>query len=322
MRHPQKEGALVERIQRHNHRQLSRELFATWAQTWGLSLGFAITQSVDEAEKIVSDAIVALVARKSASPRTIPLEDAETDFEPTDFAATIWQLASPKAFRGFGADSFFKLSVLTRAVVMLKLRARFSRGQIAEALDLPIDQIESHLESARLVHSGGRNWLVSPALNEVDGFATCPQWERVYQIPQHYVWKAKQKIDGQKVQEKNADAVVRAEFLQEIFDRYVGNDLDDKTTKALHCHLSDCTTCRKGFVHFRKTYNDWVTTIPTVEADAALQKHLDGVSKQATRQLAGNPTAWLAFKQSLRNPQLRAILVLLAAGLIYVYFKN
>lgn len=310
----------MDRGSRSEQKRFSRELFSTWSQNWGLSLAFAITQSVDESEKVVADAIVALVARKT-SARTMAVDDTEAEFEPSDFAATIWELASSKAFRGFGADSFFKLPVLTRAVVMLKLRARFSRSQIADSLDVTVEQVDSHLESARLVHTGGRSWLISPTEQSTEAFSTCPQWERVYSVPQHFVWKANQKSTTQN-EKANTDVFAKTEFLQEVFDRYVGNDLDTKTTQALHTHLTDCTTCRNGFVHFRKTYNDWMTTIPVVEPDAELQKHIEGVSKYAAKTLSNEPSPFTAVKAVFRNTQFRAILVFLVLSFLYIYMKQ
>ncbi len=132
----------MERSTRLIQKSFSRELFTAWSESWGLSLAFAITQSVDDSEKAVSEAIVALVARKTNGRHTLAIDDTEGEMEPTDFAAAIWQIALPKAFRGFGADSFFKLPVSTRAIVMLKLRAKFSRQQIVDALDIPAEQIE------------------------------------------------------------------------------------------------------------------------------------------------------------------------------------
>lgn len=300
----------MDRETRQIQKKFSTELFSTWAESWGLSLAFAVTQSVDEAEKVVSEAIVALVARKTGGKHSMALDDSEAEFEPADFAAAIWQIATPKAFQGFGADSFFKLPVLTRAVVMLKLRAKFSRQQIADSLGISPNQIESHLESARLLHSSGRSWLVPSTAANTDAAQSalqiCPQWERVYEIPHKYVQKPSAKTD----------------FLQEIFDRYVGNDLDNKTSQALHGHLVSCDACRTGFVHFRKTYNDWITTIPVVEADESLRKHLNGVSRSAARTLIGRPNPWIALRALSRNWQIRVIGVLFLLNLLYVFLKR
>src|SRR5581483_3242928 len=150
-------------------KKLIMDRYQGWAEVWGLSLAFAVTQSLEKAERAIADAIVALIAAETtaeaqASRAQYSLPKGESSgkslklpvsVNAVRFAAVLWELSDRQAFRGFGGDTFFKLPAIARAIVTLKIKARFSRVQIAAALHLQMKQVDDHLENARLLFSGG-----------------------------------------------------------------------------------------------------------------------------------------------------------------------
>ncbi|MBI3557437.1 MAG: hypothetical protein HY074_14325 [Deltaproteobacteria bacterium] len=191
-------------------RKLVIERYTYWSETWGMSLAFAVTQSVEKSERIMADAIVALMAAVTEQQGVAMIEarlaqyhrnngaeltnDLPTKAKPapllhgitaTRFAAVIWEMANAQAYRGFGIDPFFRMPAIARAVVIMKIKAQFSRQQIAGVLRITANQVDDHLENARLLFSDGRPWVeASPELN-IQGTSwtpECPQWNSIPMI--------------------------------------------------------------------------------------------------------------------------------------------
>ena len=276
------------------------ERYTGWVETWGVSFCFAVTQSLEKAERIVADAIVALVATEleqeaefgpelhSKNQKGPALPSSVTA---TRFAATLWEIANKDAYRGFGADAFFRMPAIARAIVVLKAKAQFSRAQIATTLNIKPAQVDDHLENARLLFSDGRPWLASsPGLQVSDDrwVPECPQW---------------------------TGAVIRANEsattnLQDVFAHYVGNDLDPETGQKLHSHLVVCTTCRTSFAHFKKQYLDWAGSIPSIEPDSDMRDHLKRVTNMAFKVRRHAPPKLMPGVRRLwREGQIKAVFV-------------
>lgn len=259
------------------------ERYTGWAENWGLSFAFAVTQSVDKSEIIVSDAIAALVATD--------IERASLPISATRFASVLWETANVHAYRGFGTDTFFRMPAVARAIVILKIRAQLSRQQIADALRISLRQVDDHLENSRLLFSEGRSWLLSSpnlTIEEDRWTPECPQW----------------KATAPRSSEELGLS------LQDIFAQYVGNDLDADQGHKLHSHLLVCTTCRTSFAHFKKQYLDWAGSIPAIEVDAQLRKELTKVTRMALRvKRRGPPSPWPGLHRILRDAQVRALLL-------------
>lgn len=275
-------------------RKLITDRYLGFSENWGMSLSFAVTQSVEKAERIVADAIVALIARDDVEDRKNPSSAGASKTElPTSatavrFAQTVWELSNAEAFRGFGADTFFRMPAIARAIVVLKTKAQFSRAQIAQILNVATSQVDDHLENARLLFSDGRPWIgASPGL-QVAGASwapECPQWKAT---------APRSELEGQDI--------------QTIFANYVGNDLDTESGRKLHGHLVVCTTCRSNFAHFKRQYTDWTNSIPVIDTDPALKKHLTKVTKTAlkmNRRAAPSPLP--GIRRILRDSQVRAM---------------
>lgn len=319
-------------------RKLVTERYTTWSETWGMSFAFAVTQSVEKSERIIADAIVALVAAVTEQEGVAMVEarlaqyrrdkGAEiTDELPvkakpapllhgitaTRFAAVIWEMANAQAYRGFGIDPFFRMPAIARAVVIMKTKAQFSRQQIAGVLRITAFQVDDHLENARLLFSDGRPWIeASPALT-VNGIESatwspeCPQWNSA--APRQT------SEEGGK-------------HLQDIFAQYVGNDLDVDTGQRLHSHLIVCTACRSNFSHFKKQYSDWSTSIPMIETAPEMRKHLKKVTKMALkvkRHEAGDAPKALPglnkiLRRTLRDGQIRAMVYGATAVMFFQFY--
>ena len=320
-------------------RKLVTERYTVWSETWGMSLAFAVTQSVEKSERIIADAIVALVAAVTEQEGVAVVEarlaqyrrdkgaeitdDLPTKAKPTPspllhgitatrFASVIWEMANAQAYRGFGIDTFFRMPAIARAIVMMKTKAQFSRQQIAGILRITANQVDDHLENARLLFSDGRPWIeASPQLN-VNGQAEswtpeCPQW------------------NSAAPRQTNEEG---GKHLQDIFAHYVGNDLDVDTGQRLHSHLIVCTACRSNFAHFKKQYADWSTSIPMIETAPEMRKHLTKVTKMALkvkRHTAGDapkalPGIRKILRRTIRDGQIRAMVYGAAAVMFFQFY--
>jgi hypothetical protein len=198
------------------------------------------------------------------------------------FAGVLWELVESHAYRGYSADSFFKLPPVTRAIVLLKAKAKLSRQQIATALKIRISEVDAHLENSRLSFSSGKSWLEgSPAVFVRDNswMPDCPHW------------------------------AVTAQPIQEVFAHYAGGDLDPDSGQKLQSHLLVCTSCRGNFNHFKKQYLDWADAVPAIETDPSLKKHLTDVARLALKvSRKGPPSIWPGLRKVLADGQTRFVL--------------
>ncbi|MEW6057219.1 MAG: hypothetical protein AB1540_11450 [Bdellovibrionota bacterium] len=251
------------------------EKYLAWAESWGLSLGYAVTQSVEKAERAVADAVVALT-----------LQDQVTSER---FAGVLWEFADREAYRGFGSDLFFRMPAIARAAVVLKLKARFTRAQIASALKLSQRQLDSHLENARLLFSDGKSWTGATAGLEIEEDRWVPNCKR---------WSAEAPIP-------------------EVFSHYIGNDLDPDTGTRLHEHMADCDTCRTSFSYFKKQYLDWASSVPSVEPDNEFKKQVEQVTLTALKlKNRKGPSPWPGLLRVIDESQVRVLLASLAVFFI------
>lgn len=295
-------------------KKLIVERCTSWIEAWGLSLAFAVTQSLERSERLVADAIVALIATELEQEAEFGPELREarrkgpfvpTSVNPVRFAATIWELADKEAYRGFGADAFFRMPAVARAIVVLKAKARFSRVQIAHAVGVRPNQVDDHLENARLLFSDGRPWLgAGPGvrITEESWVPECPQWDS----------EASVSVLGATAEPQN-----NSQTLQETFARYIGNDLATEDGHKLHSHLVVCTSCRTSFAHFKRQYLDWASSVPAIEPDKDLRKHLKKVSSMAFKvRRNGPPRALPGMRRLIRDGQVLAVLFGAASLLI------
>ena len=276
------------------------ERYTGWVETWGVSFCFAVTQSIEKAEHIVAEAIVALVATELEQEAEFGPELGDknkkgpalpSSVNAVRFAGTLWEIANKDAFRGFGADAFFRMPAVARAIVVLKAKAQFSRNQIATALNIKLSQVDDHLENARLLFSDGRPWLTSsPGVQVTDERwePECPQWSAA---------------------DLRANETATTN-LQDVFAHYVGNDLDTETGQKLHSHLLVCTTCRSSFAHFKKQYLDWAGSIPSIEPDNDMRAHLKKVTNMAFKvRRHGPPKLMPGVRRIWRDGQIKAVLM-------------
>lgn len=311
-------------------RKLITDRYLGWSELWGLSLAFAVTQSVEKSERVVADAIVALIAAdveqeaQAMARARMGRPDREShpdnsgarriQVSATRFAGAIWELALAQAFRGFGADTFFRMPAIARAIVVLKAKAQFSRGQIAETLRTDLRQVDNHLENAQLLFSDGRSWLeTSPGLI-VEGskwMPECPQWNAT--APRS---ETNGRAEGVRAAGAERD-------LQWVFAQYVGNDLDSEANQRLHSHLVVCTACRTSFGRFKKQYVDWTGSIPAIESDPELRKHLTKVTRMAFKMRRGAPPRALpGLRKLLRDSQIQAMVAGAALVMVFQIFVH
>lgn len=289
------------------------ERYTDWAGTWGVSLAFAVTQSVDAAEAIVADAIVGVIAALAAvtnasdaslsvvkdSGRGATKRKASRFALPASvnairFATAIWDASQRQAFRGHTQDPFFRMSPATRAAVLLKLKVGFSRDAVAVILGLPPALVNEHLQNARLLFAKGKAWIVeSPGVTVPESplpFGAAKTW-----IPECPQWAGSDGYD-----------------VQDLWARYLGHDLDPAAEGHLHQHLIACSVCRASFVKFKDGYADWASAIPIVEVEPELKSHLRKISRMAlsAHDKPGAPSPWPGMRKLLRDPTAQNLMIL------------
>ncbi|MBI3544013.1 MAG: hypothetical protein HY075_12145 [Deltaproteobacteria bacterium] len=296
------------------------ERYTGWSENWGLSLAFAVTQSVEKAEQVVAEAIVALTtaaaeaeAEQARTPTPTPGRPPAplSAISSQRFAAVLWEMANAQAYRGFGADAFFRMPAVARAIVVLKTRALFSRGQIAGIVRVSVEQVDGHLENARLLFSDGRPWLEeSPSLHLSAGETGEQHW-----VPECPQWKA--------TAPRSSEA---GPTIQDIFAQYVGNDLDPDTGNRLHSHLIVCSACRTNLSYFKRQYSDWINSVPALDAAPELRRHLTKVAKTALKlkrpRLGGEVSPWPGIRKLMANGQILAMVYgagLFMAGQLFLH---
>src|SRR5262245_22023490 len=84
-------------------RQSILERYLGWTESWALTLAFAITQSHEKSDRLLADAMVALIATEAM----VPLRELTASSHAVRFASVLWETAQTEAYRGFGSESFF-----------------------------------------------------------------------------------------------------------------------------------------------------------------------------------------------------------------------
>jgi lambda repressor-like predicted transcriptional regulator len=128
-------------------------LYLQWAESWGFTLAFSITQSLPKAEQCIADAMVALVVSSADKPE---ITSKAPKAEVLRFANSIWAHSKRHAFQGVSSDLFFRASPVIRACVVLKVNAKFSRIQIAKALGISPSDVDASLAIARDTFYSGK----------------------------------------------------------------------------------------------------------------------------------------------------------------------
>lgn len=281
--------------------QSPEEAYADWSQKWALALAYGVTQDQALAEKSVGEALVgALVSRpsvrstggagaKGAVATVVPAASVLAHHDLlVDFATRVLRSASPRTFRGFSSEEFFKLPIITRAAVMLKVKGRFSRAQTARVLGVSDIEAERLLESARLAFTRGRPWLVSGGFRQLEDarlVAPCPNPE-----------------DGR------------------LYARYLEHDLTSDETVVLHRHFVACTLCRGNLVRFKNVYNDWLFSLPEPEVNKAAQNVIKktialGIKARREHRTQVTPSPWPGLRRVLADRQTQLLLLSLVAFL-------
>lgn len=251
-------------------KQALSEAYLSLTQSWGMTLVFSVTQSLELSEKTVAEAVVALIATevKSEAKRLTSTERAEL------FAKTLCEMALPLAFRGFTTESFYRMTPVARAAVILKVRAGFSMPRLSKILALTESRVEEFLENARLLFSSGSPWVESGV--ELSGAG-------------HFS--------------------PAREDLQDTFAKYLGADLDADESRKLQDHLMDCDGCRKNFSYFKHRYSEWQSSLPQISLEADQQKKLKKISKMAFAADRSIPNPWAGMRAVMRENQVRAFLL-------------
>ena len=284
----------------------AEEAYADWAQKWALALAHSVTQDQAGAEMAVGEALVGALAT-SPRPQRLPasaggggggaaLATAAVAAEATlehhdllvDFAARVVKAASGRAFRGFSSEEFYKLPVITRAAVMLKVKGRFSRGQTAQVLGVSEAEAERLLESARLAFTRGKPWLAtgpSRQLEDARLVAPCPNLE-----------------DGR------------------LFARYLEHDLGSDETVLHHRHFVACSLCRGNLVRFKNIYNDWLFSLPEPEVNKAAKSVIRktialGLKARRDRRIQSTPSPWPGLRRVLEDRQTAMLAIAIVAFL-------
>ncbi len=271
-----------------------RDTYLDLARLWGLTVAYSITQNAQVAEQIVADAMAAVltldilaVGNASFSPSQL-----QRSYCAVRFAGKIWELSREHMFRGFTHDSFFRLPPMTRAAVVLKTRARLSRAQLAQAFSIEAEVIDSLLESARLLFTEGRSWLAPansgarrPSSNTVSE-PSCPLWATDARSAEHLP-------------------------LQELFSRYLGNDLSAVDATDLSQHLFKCAPCRHAFESFKRCYQAWSSSIPEMVLDPSAERYFDQVASStiALNRRGRSPSPWPGVRKILLDRQIQFLIL-------------
>ncbi len=276
----------------------SAENLLNWSNSWGLSLAYSVTHSFDSAEEIVADASVALqasssVANLSSSARAVKL------------ARTIWDIASHRAYKLPTEDTFFKMAPLTRAICVLRTKAKFSKIQIAESLGVGVGNVSEHLDNARLNFTDGRTWIESsaqPVVNEgkTEWAPECPYW----------------KTTAPRSEARNE---ISAPEIQELFASYVEGDLLPHVEATLHGHFTSCKICRLNLQAFKDRHSAWTDSVPAISMSDSYEARLLRFLKQATRFTSGKaqPTLFSGARAMVATPTFWVGLVVFASALLF-----
>lgn len=269
-----------------------QQVFLESAEDWGLTVAYAVTGSVESAERVVAEAVVVMAA-SSIADRSRPALQVR-------FARAVLEASKGHAFRAPAGEAYFRLAPLSRAIVALKTKARLSLAQISEVTGRPVPEIEAQLESARLSYTDGRPWLEkSPALitSGAHWAPECPYWRGT----------------APRSDSDQAD-------IQTLFAKYLEGDLHPNVATGLHMHFNVCAACRANLAHFKTTHAEWTRRVPDVTATPRFLKRIDRYgSEMAMRRLEPRVTPWPALRRMLRDRKVWLALISAAAALMLLY---
>lgn len=249
-----------------------------WVTHWGYCLVYVLTQSFELSENLSTDVLAAFLTQIERGG-----EREKVSEKSVQFAKLLFEASAPYFFRGMSTDSFYKLSPVTRAIVILKMNARFSLRQISTIVAVSAHEVEKHLENARLTFSNGKTWLDSKENSGED----CPSWESGL-----------------------------------LFARYLENDLPVEKVRVLHSHFVSCSRCRNALVYFKNQYNSWAQNLPLLDLDQASLKQFTDTAMRASRlKGAAKPrvylsSPWPGLAKLAQDSQLRSGFLLLMIGFL------
>ena len=273
---------------------------------WALTFAYTMTGSQTLAERIVADAIVAIISELVASVRD-ELKNSQNPILPnpkltelaTRLAHYIWEFSKRKAVQNLNEEGFFRLLPITRAVCILKTKAKFTRAQISEAINIEPELVEHQLTNGRLLFSNGSAWIEKSADTLEGDQKECPYWNS----------STLRKV----MSSEDAD-------IQTLFSQYIGGDLDEVTSSAMHSHFTICTVCRKNLVKFKEINQEWQSKIPTHQLSATTRQQYQKYIKQMNYYSDDPPPSFLSgVKKVFEDPKSR--LFFTALLLMYLILK-
>ena len=224
-------------------RNSSEENVILALQQWGYCLSYAITQSTERSDK---DVAAALMAFRASTFKDFAIDGRRM------LARRITEQSMRSAFRGHSTDMFFKMEAKARAIVVLKIKAKFNLQEIAEIFKITPAQVEEILENSRLTFSNGKPWIKTPT--------------------------RRLKLVDESLAASAATACPDAENGR-LYERYMEHDLESNQILTLHRHIVNCGVCKENLIHFKSLYNDWLFVIP----DPEVNKNQLGLFKKTYR---------------------------------------
>jgi hypothetical protein len=209
-------------------------------------------------------------------------------------AQKILEFSFLESFHGSTQDSFFKLSPKVRAAMVLKLRAKFSLKRISLLLQTSENQIEKMLEQARFTFSDGRSWFKDTKIEsaEKEWKPICQEWEGT--VPRSQSEKKE---------------------IQQVFTKYLGEDLDSKEQQDLHIHLQNCEYCFNQFQEFKRNYFNWAQSLPQVMMDYKTKEQMEALfwnARVLQNPSLKKPSILGSFQSFMRDPILLLSLFLIS----------
>ncbi len=261
---------------------------------WAISFAYAMTGNERLSERIVADSIVALISEQYAEIKSklnqtenVPITQLKYTEISVRLAHYIWEFSKRKAVTGSPSDEFFGLLPITRAVCILKTKAKFNRSQICESLRLTEDLVEYHLTKARLLFTHGRAWIEKSADVISDGNLECPYWNA----------STLRTITSM----EDAD-------IQNLYSQYLGGDLDESTQAAMHAHFTICNICRKNLIKFKEINQEWVDKIPSISLSDQTRNQYKKYIKQMNYYSSDpEPSFWAGIKKVFQDPKTQVI---------------
>lgn len=285
--------------------QKQSEYLLECSNVWALSFAYAMTSNQTLAEQIVADSIVAYISEQFTQNKiteiqnTVPKKYSKFTKINIRLAHYIWEFSKRKATHNIDDDGFFKLLPITRAVCVLKTKAKMNKHQIAECLNLEEDLVELHLSKARLLFSHGKAWIEKSADIMDDGNLECPYWNS----------STLRKVTSL----EDAD-------IQTLYSQYLGGDLDETTQAAMHAHFTICSVCIKNLVKFKEINQEWVSKIPTITLSNQTKNQFKKYIKQMNYYSDEPEPSFLAGVKRVFQDQ-KTQIFFVSMILLYVLFK-